>query len=94
MSGLIELISAEMNQEPGNGDLYVFRSKRRKSVKMILWQDDGFWLLQKRFEDKRFRFPSIHTDSMELNLGQLQWLLSGFSVLEAPKTQSGPTCFF
>jgi transposase len=44
---------------------------------MLYWDDQGFWLLYKRFEKSRFKFPGIIDDTMELSTQQLQWLLTG-----------------
>ena len=54
LQGLVELVALDLEQNPGNGDIYVFRSKRSSQVKMIFWQNNGFWLCHKRMEKIRF----------------------------------------
>lgn len=93
LRGLVELVALDYEQNPGSGDLYVFRNKRREQIKMLLWQNDGFWLLQKRMEDKRFQFPKNPGKEIALNLEQLNWLLSGLKIEQAPPTLNPPQCY-
>ncbi|MDP5209533.1 IS66 family insertion sequence element accessory protein TnpB, partial [Microbulbifer sp. 2205BS26-8] len=46
-------------------------------IRLLYWEDNGFWLLYKRNEKSRFIFPGISNDTIELSILQLQWLLSG-----------------
>lgn len=93
LQGLVELVALDLEQNPGNGDLYIFRSKRLNQVKMVFWQNDGFWMFQKRLEKKRFQFPKIQNHQMQMNVEQLNWLLSGLRIEEAPKPIKAPECY-
>jgi transposase len=44
---------------------------------MLYWEDNRFWLLYKRYEKSRFKFPPIVDEAIELTMSELQWLLSG-----------------
>ena len=45
---LYELIRSEMGDNPLNGDVFLFFSKKRDQVKILRWESDGFILYQKR----------------------------------------------
>jgi transposase len=94
LNGLLELISSELKSDPGNQDIYLFRSRSARSIKMVFWQDDGFWLCQKRMEGKRFRFPEKSKECMVLSARQLTWLLSGLQIKHAPIITSPPSIYY
>ena len=73
--------------DPSSGQLFVFRNKGADKLKMIYFADNGFWLLYRRNEDYRFKYPKIVDESMELSAQELQWLLSGidFTLQNRPK---------
>jgi transposase len=94
MNGLIELVAGTLEKNPGSGDIFVFRSRKARQIKLLVWQTDGFWLCQKRIESGRFRFPDKQSRSIALSMEQLQWLLSGLSIVQAPPQIAAPECYF
>ncbi len=80
IDGLVVLVSDSLQKNPTSGQLFVFRNKGADKLKMLYWQDNGFWLLYKRNESSRFKFPAIGEEPFELSLQQLQWLLSGIDM--------------
>ena len=77
IDGLVILVADILEKDPTSGHWFVFRNKQADKVKILLWEDNGFWLLYKRFEKARFKFPDIDDQAMEITMSQLQWLLSG-----------------
>ncbi len=77
IDGIVYLVADTLEKDPTSGQLFVFRNKSADKLKMLYWDDQGFWLLYKRFEKMRFKFPGISDDAMELSIQQLQWLLTG-----------------
>lgn len=77
IDGLVILVADTLEKDPTSGQLFVFRNRQADKIKMLYWEDNGFWLLYKRQEKSRFRFPGIVDDALEMTLQQLQWLLSG-----------------
>ncbi len=94
LMGLVTLISDEMKQNPANGDIYIFRSRKANKVKLVFWQNDGFWLCQKQLSGRRFRFPQKGEEAMVLTANQVQWLLSGANIQKAPVPIDPPSRFF
>ena len=95
IDGLVILVADTLRRDPVSGQLFVFRNRQGDKVKLLYWQDNGFWLLYKRNESGRFVFPAIVDDTVELTLEQLQWLLSGLDMMAQPvREKRQPTRFF
>jgi transposase len=77
IDGIVYLVADTLHKDPTSGQLFVFRNKSADKIIMLYWEDQDFWLLYKRFEKSRFKFPCIIDDTMELSTPQLQWLLTG-----------------
>lgn len=65
-----------------NGHLFVFISKRRDRIKILMWDNGGFVMYYKRLEVSRFKLPHCAHDarSVELDSAQLTMLLDGIDV--------------
>jgi transposase len=81
MDGLIILVADQLDLKPTSGEIYIFRSRCCKKVKLLWWDRNGFWLFYKRLEGGRFQFPLKDDRTLELTQEQLQWLLSGLDCL-------------
>jgi len=77
---LSTLVAAKYSLDPFSGHLFAFCNRDRNIVKLLLWDRNGFWLLQKRLEKQRFRWPSSPGDVAELSQRELRWLLDGLDV--------------
>ncbi len=77
IDGLVILISAELKLDPTSGQLFIFRNRMGNKIKLLWWDETGFWLLYKRLERDRFKFPGVMDESLEVSRDQLQLLLSG-----------------
>lgn len=79
IDGLARLCRQELKSDPFSGTVFVFRNRRATSVKVLVYDSQGFWLAQKRLSAGRFRFwPAGGNDGVQtLEAHQLQLLLSG-----------------
>jgi transposase len=77
MDGLVILISSHLKKDPTSGQLFLFRNKHSDKIKILYWDDRGFWLCYKRLESGKFIFPAIQDVAMEITREQFSWLLSG-----------------
>jgi transposase len=74
---LAGLAAAPFTRDPHGGDLYVFRGKSGKLIK-ILWHDGlGMSLYAKRLERGRFLWPSSADGVVTITPAQLGYLLEG-----------------
>jgi len=51
---LADLVKFELGQDPLSGDAFVFIGKRRNRLKVLFWEESGFWLCAKRLEQGTF----------------------------------------
>lgn len=77
IDGLTILIADSFAMDPFSGNIFAFCNRRRNNIKLIIWDRNGFWLLQKRLEKQLFSWPKSEKDITELALRELSWLLDG-----------------
>ncbi len=56
IDGLVALCRQQLQCEPFEGALFVFASRRRKALKILVYDGQGFWLAQKRLSAGRFKW--------------------------------------
>ena len=53
--GLTQMVWSWKGHSPASGDVYVFFSKDRRTMKALKWDGDGFLMYTKRLSQGRFR---------------------------------------
>jgi transposase len=77
MNSLALRVQESFKRDPHGGDLYVFRGKNGKLIK-ILWHDGfGMSLYAKRLERGRFIWPSAADGAVVITSAQLGYMLEG-----------------
>lgn len=79
--GLAGLVRGLLQQDPFSGHLFVFYGRRRDRLKILFWDQGGFVLYAKRFEQGRFPIPSFQEGaaSQEISPSDLAMLLEGIA---------------
>lgn len=79
IDGLAHICRSRLGSDPFAGTVFVFRSRRGTSIKLLVYDGQGFWLCQKRLSRGRFRFwPASGTSPRATLLAhELQVLLCG-----------------
>ena len=79
IAGLARICQEQLKADPFSGWLFVFRNRRRTAIKVLVYDGQGFWLMQKRLSTGRFRYwPDGGAEaSMRLEAHELQVLLAG-----------------
>jgi len=82
IDSLFNLVISESPMSPMTGDVFVFFSKNRQSVKLLKWDTDGFLLYQKRLERGSFEMPRKNADTSyyELSWETFNFIMSGVSL--------------
>ena len=82
IDGLMVQIRRRFGRDPFSGALFVFLGRSRSRVKVLVWDDGGFVLYQKRLERGRFRLPVISPGAASVVLSgtELSMLLSGIDL--------------
>jgi transposase len=76
INGLVSLVENSFNLNPFEQALFVFCNKQRNRLKILTWEDNGFWLHFKRLERGRFKWPIPGEDAtMNLSLEELMHLI-------------------
>lgn len=76
IDGLIALSRKELNSNPFDGHLFAFRNKRGTSIKLLIYDGNGFWLCQKRFSTgKLMWWPQNYEQANALHAVELLIIL-------------------
>lgn len=77
IDGLVVLVSDQLDLNPTSGELFLFRDRLGKKLKILWWDSNGFWLFYKRLEKGKLQFPKPGAETLFLSRDQFYWLLSG-----------------
>ena len=77
IDGLARLCRDALRIDPFGGAVFVFCNRRRKALKILVYDGQGFWLCQKRLSSGRFHWwPSKGAEEVrKLDVHELQILL-------------------
>ena len=77
IDSLAELCRQKLDADPFSGYLFVFRSRRATSIKVLVYDGQGFWLAQQRLSQGRFEWwPTGKELTRTLQAHQAQLLLA------------------
>jgi transposase len=62
INGLAAICRQQLQKDPFSGNLFVFRNKSGTSVKLLIYDGNGFWLCQKRFSQGKINGWPKHSD--------------------------------
>jgi transposase len=82
INGLMILIKNSFVMDPFSEAVYVFCNRARNRIKILEWDEDGFWLYFKRLERGRFRWPNEDSDRTMVLSGEELACLIGSAKLE------------
>ena len=60
IDSLAELCRNKLETDPFSGCVFVFRSRRATSIKILVYDGMGFWLAAKRLSKGRFQIGRAH----------------------------------
>lgn len=77
IDGLVAVCRQRLSADPMSGAVFVFGSRNRKSIKILVYDGQGFLLCQKRLSAGRFQWwpKGGEGPSVRLEVHQLQLLL-------------------
>ena len=81
IDGLSVMIQEQFKLNPFSSALFVFCNKGRNKLKLLFWQNNGFWLCYRRLETGKFAWPKDNSrDILTIGTRELNWLLDGLEV--------------
>lgn len=87
IDGLVQLCREQLRVDPFSGCLFIFRSRRATSIRLLTYDGQGFFLAQKRLSKGRFvHWPTGSEPARSLEAYQAQLLLAAGN----PDTPAAP----
>jgi transposase len=87
IDSLKRLCEEKLQADPFSGSLFVFRSRRGTSIRILVYDGQGFWLAQKRLSQGKFVWwPGGNESARRLEAHQAQLLLAAGN----PETAAAP----
>ncbi len=76
IDSLVRVCQAHLREDPFTGCVYIFRSRRGTSIRLLNYDGQGYWLAQKRLSKGRFRWwPESTTAAKQLEAYEAQLLM-------------------
>jgi transposase len=77
IDSLVRLCQDKLAADPFSGCVFIFRSRRATSIRLLAYDGQGFWLAQKRLSKGRFVWWPLGTGTAQaLEAHQAQILLA------------------
>jgi len=80
--GLCGIVEGRLKGNPLSGDVYIFLNRRRDRMKLLVWENSGFWIFYKRLERGTFQLPAAcsRQDCHELAHEELLLMIAGIEL--------------
>jgi len=87
-NGLLALVEGSFRMNAFDEALFVFCNRQRNRLKILQWDQDGFWLHFKRLEKGRFKWPTAEDEpTMTLTDEELELLLGNARLTQKLRRQ-------
>jgi transposase len=83
INGLSDIVANQLKLSALSGQYFVFCGRRRNTLKILYWDNNGYCLWYKKLERDRFRWPRTEHEARAITGEQLGWLLSGLDIGQA-----------
>lgn len=79
IDGLIALCEQQFKQDPRSGYLFVFINRMHTMIRVLCYEEQGYWLATKRLSKGRYTlWPSRGSDLTEYHASELTKILKTF----------------
>ena len=76
IDGLAAICHQQFNEQSDSGTVFVFTNKRKVSVKILVYDGQGYWLCIKRFSEGKLKWwPTCDADIEKISAQALNVLL-------------------
>lgn len=76
IDGLCAIVQDQFDMLPHEG-IFIFYNRARNRIKILLWHNNGYVLIYKRFEAGKLFLKVTEDQKILLNPDQLDWLILG-----------------
>ncbi len=80
---LASMVIGELGDDPRSGDCFVFVGRDRRRLKVLVWDEGGYWLCAKRLDAGTFAVPRMDdalATKVTLSAARMHLLLAGIDV--------------
>lgn len=77
MDGLANYVLSNFELDPLSVAFFVFRSKGRDKIKVLMWDGTGLVLIYKRIEGAGFIWPKLTEANISMTMAQFDALFEG-----------------
>lgn len=77
MDGLANYVASNFDLDPFSGAFFVFRSKGKDRMKVLMWDGTGLVLIYKRIEGNGFCWPKLSEGNVTMTKAQFEALFEG-----------------
>lgn len=78
IDGLTLIVHSQFQLNVLDHSLFIFTNRARNRIKILYYENNGFWLFFKRLEHGKFKFEeSNESNTKTITSTQLNWLLEG-----------------
>jgi len=74
------LVTNELQKPLTSGDVFMFINKPRNSIKLLVWDRNGFVIYYKRLEEGTFEMPGTDEKSISIKWEELVMMLEGIAL--------------
>ena len=76
IDGIAAVCRNHLKRDPHEGTLFLFRNQARCTIRILMYDGQGFWLSTKRLSKGKFQWwPESSSDSTTINSWDLQTLM-------------------
>ncbi|NLJ59004.1 MAG: IS66 family insertion sequence element accessory protein TnpB [Tissierellia bacterium] len=83
INGLALIVQETFKLDPFSKQLFVFCNRKKDKIKILKWDNDGFWLYYKRLENSKFNWPDGNNKkTIAVSDREFRWLLDGLNIVQ------------
>jgi len=83
IDGLVAVVREQFQLDPLSGHWFLIRNRRGDPVKLLAWDQSGFWLCYKRLEQGTFAWPGDDQGTpVAIRSSELLLLLTGVDLAQ------------
>ena len=81
IDGLALIVEHVLKMDPFSTHLFGFCNKRQNLIKILVWDNNGFWIHYKRLVNGYFKWPQKGSGAaVSISEVQFRWLLDGLAI--------------
>lgn len=82
VDGLTIIVQEVLKLNPMEQACFIFCNKQHDKIKIIEWDFNGFWLMYKRLESGKFKWPKSPQTVITISNEQYNWLMNGLDICQ------------